>query len=235
MKKIPFDIVGFDLDGTLLDTSGDLAAAVNHTLAIMGRPPFTIDEIKPMVGRGARVMLQRGLEASGGCSDALMMQYFPVLLEFYGENLARHSRAYPGLTEAMDALHARGVRLAICTNKSERFAIPLMEQMGLADRFDAIIGGDTMGPGRAKPHGAPIEEMIRRCGGGRTVFLGDSINDTQAAKNASIPSIAVSFGFLMQPIEELEADLIIHHYDELVPALENWPGTAAPRGNAPLL
>src|SRR3546814_18398406 len=59
--------------------------------------------------------------------------------------------------------------------------------------------------------------MIQRCGGGRTVFLGDSINDTMAAKNAGIPSIAVSFGFLMQPIEELMADLVIHHYDELIP------------------
>src|SRR3546814_9857023 len=79
--------------------------------------------------------------------------------------------------------------------------------MGLTQRFDAIIGGDTMGPGKSKPHAAPIEEMIQRCGGGRTVFLGDSINDTMAAKNAGIPSIAVSFGFLMQPIEELMADL----------------------------
>lgn len=223
MKKIPFDIVGFDLDGTLLDTSGDLTAAVNHTLAVIGRPPFTVEEVKPLVGRGAKVMLQRGLEASGGCTDELMKRYLPVLLEFYGENLARHSKAYPGLIQAMDELHARGVRLAICTNKYERFATALIEQMGLAERFDAIVGGDTMGPGRAKPHSAPIEEMIRRCGGGRTIFLGDSINDTLAAKNAGIPSIAVSFGFLMQPVGELGADLVIHHYDQLIPALENWP------------
>lgn len=227
MKKIPFDIVGFDLDGTLLDTSGDLAAAVNHTLAIIGRPPFSIEEIKRFIGRGAKVMLEWGLEASGGCSDALMKQYLPVLLEFYGENLTHHSHAYPGLIEAMDELHARGVKLAICTNKYERFAIALIDQMGLAERFDTIIGGDTMGQGRAKPHAAPIEEMIRRCGGGRTVFLGDSINDTMAAKNAGVPSIAVSFGFRMQPIEELGADMVIHHYDELIPALENWPGVGS--------
>lgn len=223
MAKIPFDIVGFDLDGTLLDTSGDLAAAVNYTLAQIGRPPFSVEEIKPLVGRGAKVMLERGLEVSGGSSDELMQKYLPVLLEYYGENLARHSEAYPGLIDAMDQLHARGIKLAICTNKYERFATALIDQMGLTQRFDAIIGGDTMGPGKSKPHAAPIEEMIRRCGGGRTVFLGDSINDTMAAKNAGIPSIAVSFGFLMQPIEELMADLVIHHYDELIPALENWP------------
>lgn len=223
MKKIPFDIVGFDLDGTLLDTSGDLAAAVNHTLQIIGRPAFTVDEVKLLVGNGARTMLQRGLERTGGCSDEMMKRYLPVLLKFYEENLAHHSEAYPGLIEAMDELHARGVTLAICTNKYERFAKALIEQMGLADRFDTIIGGDTMGPGRSKPHAAPIEEMIRRCGGGRAIFLGDSINDTMAAKNAGIPSIAVSFGFLMQPVEDLGADLVIHHYDELIPALENWP------------
>lgn len=223
MKKIPFDIVGFDLDGTLLDTSGDLTAAVNHTLALIGRPAFTVDEVKLMIGNGAKVMLQRGLERSGGCTDELMKQYMPVLLDFYGENLAHHSEAYPGLVEAMDALHAQGVKLAICTNKYERFARALIEQMGLSQRFDTIVGGDTMGAGKAKPHAAPIQEMIRRCGGGRTVFLGDSINDTLAARNAGIPSIAVSFGFLMQPVEELGADLVIHHYDELIPALENWP------------
>lgn len=223
MKKIPFDIVGFDLDGTLFDTSGDLAAAVNHTLALIGRPPFSIEEIKLLVGRGAKVMLERGLEASGGCSDALMKQYLPVLLEFYRDNLAHHTHAYPGLIEAMDEFHARGVRLAVCTNKYERFATALIDQLGLTERFAAIIGGDTMGPGKAKPHAAPIEEMIRRSGGGRTVFLGDSINDIMAAKNAGIPSIAVSFGFLMQPVQELEADLVIDHYDELIPALENWP------------
>lgn len=228
MTKIPFDIVGFDLDGTLLDTSGDLAAAVNHTLAIIGRPPFTVEQVKQLVGRGAKVMLERGLEASGGCSDALMKQYLPLLLDFYGENLAHHSEAYPGLIEAMDELHARGIKLAICTNKYERFATALIGQMGLTHRFDTIVGGDTMGPGRAKPHAAPIEEMIRRCGGGRTIFLGDSINDTLAAKNAGIPSIAVSFGFLMQPVEELEADMVIHHYDELIPALENWPVAVSP-------
>src|SRR3546814_779090 len=110
MAKIPFDIVGFDLDGTLLDTSGDLAAAVNYTLAQIGRPPFSVEEIKPLVGRGAKVMLERGLEVSGGSSDELMQKYLPVLLEYYGENLARHSEAYPGLMDAMDELHARGDR-----------------------------------------------------------------------------------------------------------------------------
>lgn len=224
MANFPFDVVGFDLDGTLFDTSGDLAAAVNHTLALAGRPGFAVEAIKPMIGRGAKAMLEQGLEASGGCDPAEVKALFPQLLDFYEANLTRHTIPYPGLFEAMDALDAQGVKLAIVTNKFEYLAVKLVEELGLSHRFAALIGGDTMGKGNAKPSALPIREMITRCqalgGGGRAAFLGDSIYDTLAAKNAGIPSIAVSFGFLMQPVEELEADAVIDHYDELIPALE---------------
>ncbi len=120
----------------------------------------------------------------------------------------------------MAALDARGVRIGIVTNKAERLAVRLVAELGMSDRFACLIGGDTMGPGNAKPSALPIREMIARCGGGRAAFVGDSIYDTLAARNAGIPSIAVSFGFLMQPVEELEADAVIDRYDELVPALE---------------
>ena len=231
MTDIPFDIVGFDLDGTLLDTAHDLADAVNFTLEKAGRPTFTVDQVRTMVGRGAKVMLERGFEASGGCSPELMREYLPVLLDYYGRNLAHKSAPYPGLLQAMDELQARGVKLAVCTNKYERFALDLLGQLGLADRFAAIIGGDTMGPGRAKPDAAPIREMIARsrsngARGDRTIFLGDSIFDILAAKNAGIPSISVRFGFMMQPVEELEADAILDHYDDLIPMLSAWKVTA---------
>lgn len=221
MTQIPFDIVGFDLDGTLLDTSGDLAAAVNYAIGQLGRPPYPDAEIKPFVGRGARVMLERALAASGECTPELLNQSLPVLLDYYQQNLAIHSIAYPGLIAALDGLSERGVKLAICTNKAERFAVPLMTQIGLADRFSAIIGGDTVGV--AKPDPAPIHEMIARCGGGRTVFLGDTVNDIQGAKNSGIANIAVSFGFIEGTVEELEADAVIDHFDELIPLLESWP------------
>lgn len=221
MTRIPFDIVGFDLDGTLLDTSGDLAAAVNYAIGTVRRPPFPVDAIRPFVGKGAKVMLERALDASGGYDDALLGQLLPILLDYYQQNLAIHSVPYPGLIEAIDLLQEAGLKLAICTNKAERFTIPLMHQIGLADRFATIIGGDTVGV--AKPDPAPIHEMIARAGGGRTIFLGDTINDIAGARNAGIPSVAVSFGFLDGPIENLEADAVIHHFDELVPLLQNWP------------
>lgn len=220
MTDFPFDIVGFDLDGTLFDTSADLTAALNHALAGLGRAPLAVDAVRPMIGRGARHMLERGLVASGGFEPAELDQCFAVLLRFYEANIARETRAFPGLIEAMDALEAKGVRLAIVTNKLESLAAKLVAELALQHRFAAVIGGDTMGPGNAKPSPAPIYEMIRRCGGGRAAFVGDSILDIQAAHAAGIPAVAVSFGFLMQPVEELMADAVIDRYDDLVPALE---------------
>ncbi|MCP1468571.1 phosphoglycolate phosphatase [Sphingobium sp. OAS761] len=220
MARFPFDIVGFDLDGTLLDTSGDLAAAVNHAIGTIGRPPFPTADIRPFVGKGAKVMLQRALAASGGCDDAMLETTLPILLDYYQQNLAVHTVPYPGLIAAMDELAAAGVSLAICTNKAERFTLPLMRQIGLSDRFAAIVGGDTVGV--AKPDPAPIHAMIDRAGGGRAIFLGDTINDIAGARNAGIPSIAVSFGFLDGPVEALEADAVIDHFDELAPLLESW-------------
>ncbi|MBH1999381.1 MAG: phosphoglycolate phosphatase [Sphingomonadaceae bacterium] len=219
--SIPFDIVGFDLDGTLIDTSGDLAAAVNYAIATIGRPAFPVASIHPFVGKGAKVMLQRALDASGGYDEAMLTKLLPVLLDYYEQNLAIHSVPYPGLLAAMDALTAAGVKLAICTNKAERFTIPLMHQIGLSDRFASIVGGDTVGV--AKPDPAPIHAMIERAGGGRAIFVGDTINDIAGARNAGIPNIAVSFGFLDGPVEDLEADAIIHHFDELAPLLAGWP------------
>ncbi len=221
MANIPFDIIGFDLDGTLIDTSGDLAAAVNHAITAIGRPAYPAEAIRPFVGKGARVMLERALTASGDCTPELVEERLPVLLDYYQAYLAIHSIPYPGCVAALDALAARGIRLAICTNKAERFAIPLMQQLGLADRFAAIIGGDTVGI--AKPDPAPIRAMIDRSGSGRAAFVGDTINDIAGARNAGIASIAVSFGFLEGPVEELEADAVIDHFDGLVPLLERWP------------
>ena len=234
MADFPFDIVGFDLDGTLFDTSGDLAAAANHALALAGRPPLTAAMVRAMIGRGTRHMLAQALEASDGSDAAQVEALYPELLRFYEANIARETVVFPGLIEALDALDARGVRIAIVTNKLEHLAVKLLAELGLTHRFACVIGGDTMGPGNAKPSALPIREMIARCGGGRAAFVGDSIYDTLAAKNAGVPSIAVSFGFLMQPVEELYADAVIDRYDELLPTLERL-GAQSPSMSADLM
>jgi len=219
MTKISFDIVGFDLDGTFLDTSGDLTAAVNHALAEAGRAPLTVEQVKPMIGGGAKHMLALTMEATGGCTDEEFRRLYKLLLGYYEANVAVETRPFPGAVEAIDALRGQGVKVAVVTNKFESLAEKALRELGLRDRFAALIGGDTMGKGFAKPHRAPIDEMIRRCGGGSAAFVGDSIYDIQAARNAGIPNVAVSFGFLMQPVAELGADAVIDDYAELIPAL----------------
>lgn len=225
MTAFPFEIVGFDLDGTLIDTSGDLTAAVNHTLGLAGRSPIAVEDVKGMIGGGAKVMLQHGLDATGGCDAEEARRLYKLMLGFYGANVAVHSRPFPGILAALDELDALGVRVAVVTNKFESFAHKLLTELGLIDRFATLIGGDTMGPGRAKPAADPILEMIARCGGGRAAFVGDSIYDTLAAKNAGVPSVAVSFGFLDRPVEDLGADAVIDSYAELVPVLKTLSAT----------
>ncbi|HEY0597289.1 phosphoglycolate phosphatase [Sphingopyxis sp.] len=219
MNGFPFAIVGFDLDGTLLDTLGDLAAAVNHALALVDRAPLGEDAVRPMIGRGAKHMLEEGLLASGGVPDGSIERLYPELLRFYEAHIAVRSRPFPGVIAALDRLDALGVRTAVVTNKAEHLARLLLAEFGLADRMAAIIGGDTLAT--RKPSPEPVHAMMERCGGGRAAFVGDSIYDVTAAKDAGVPSVAVSFGFLDRPAQELGADHVIDHFDELVPLLAN--------------
>ena len=219
MTHFSFDIVGFDLDGTLFDTSGDLTAAVNHALGSIDRPPLTVDQVKPMIGGGARHMLAQGLAATGGCDEAMLDVLHKRLLSYYEANIAVFTQPYPGALEALYAIASGGAKVTIVTNKLEALARTVLGELGMLDRFACVIGGDTMGPGNAKPSPVPIREMVRLSGGGRAAFIGDSVFDIQAGKAAGLPTIACSFGFLMQPVDELGADAIIDGYDELLLAL----------------
>ena len=217
--SFPFSIVGIDLDGTLVDTAGDLTAAVNHALRLAARAPLTEAKVRPMIGLGARHMLEQGFTATGGIPGGDFERLYRQLLRFYEAHIAVHSRVFPGLIAALDRLDALGVKTAVVTNKREDMARKLLDELGLADRMATIIGGDTLGPGNAKPSPAPIHAMIGRCGGGRAAFVGDSIYDVMAANSAGVTSIAVSFGFLDRPADELGADHVIDHFDDLVPLL----------------
>ncbi|HTG37999.1 HAD-IA family hydrolase [Sphingomonas sp.] len=230
MSAFPFQIVGFDLDGTLFDTSADLTRAVNHALSLAGRPALSVEMVKPMIGRGARHMLGEGLRASGGCDEALLSELHPELLRFYEANISAGTVAYPGLFNALDALAERSVRVGIVTNKLFGLAQKLIAELGLAHRFEVVLGGDSLGPGKAKPAPDLIAAMVERMGGGHAAFVGDSIYDVGAAHAAGIPAVAVSFGFMMQPVAELGADAVIDHYDELLPTLERLGNAGQPTG-----
>ena len=186
MTDFPFALVGFDLDGTLVDSVADLTAAVNHALAEIDRPPLTADEVRPMIGGGSRVMLQRALMATGG--DERLDDLLPALVAYYAAHIADHTRPFPGVIEALDDLQARGVSLAVVTNKRESLSIALLDALGLTDRFACIIGGDTAGLTAIKPDRAPIDLMLSKCRGSwPAAFVGDSIYDVDAARAAGIP------------------------------------------------
>lgn len=223
MHSFPFDIVGFDLDGTLLDTSGDLGVALNHALRLAGRPEVAPQDIYRLVGGGTRMMLARALDQSGGPVDeAAMNDLTDALVNHYEAHIAHHSRLYPGGAEMLTALVERGVKLAVVTNKLERLAVKLFAELGLTDHFYTIIGGDTLGPGRAKPKPDLLHLMVERSGlaAPRPAYVGDTTFDTGAAQAAGIPCVAVSFGFRDRPAQDLGADVVIDHFGDLVDALE---------------
>tara|TARA_R110002072_G_scaffold15856_39_gene62938 strand:+ start:8042 stop:8755 length:714 start_codon:yes stop_codon:yes gene_type:complete len=221
MARFPFDIVAFDLDGTLLDSFRDLGAAVNHALELGGFDPVPVESSKDLIGGGAKVMLARAVERQGGMSEEEFRPLYRRMLTFYAANNAVHSRPYPGAEECLDALAARGVRMAVVTNKFEEFARQILAKLELADRFETIIGGDTMGKGRAKPEPDSLIEARLRCGGGSFAFVGDSTYDVMAARAARVPVIGARYGYCDKPPGELGADAEIDSLAELIPALEN--------------
>jgi phosphoglycolate phosphatase len=231
----PFDVVAFDLDGTLADTGADLAAALNHALVRLGRPQVPAEEVRHLVGYGARALLRRGLAATGEAPEELVAAGFPIFLEYYQDHICVCTRPYEGVEAALDALQAEGTRVALCTNKQEALTFALLEALGWQNRFDAIVGGDTL-PVR-KPDPAPLFEAVARAGGGRAAFVGDSITDADTAKAAGLPFVAVRFGFSDRPVEQLGAQAIIDSYEDLHAALASLarrtgrPDAAPPAGN----
>jgi phosphoglycolate phosphatase len=217
MADFPFDVVAFDLDGTLADTAPDLAAALNHALAALGRAAIPPTTVRHLVGHGARALLRKGLAATGEASEDLVDRGFPLFIDHYSANIADGTAVYPGLEAALDWLSLHGVALALCTNKPEALTRRLLAALGWSDRFRSVVAGDTL-PVR-KPDPAPLHEAIARAGGGRAAFVGDSITDADTARAAGIGFVAVSFGFSDRPVADLGADIVIDDYAELVPAL----------------
>lgn len=219
MTQFPFAAVGFDLDGTLLDTHKDLGMAVNHALAAGGFDPVPLDSARSLIGGGAKVMLQRAVAQQGGLDDAELHRLYKHLLEYYSANCAVHSQPFPGALECLDELAARGVAVSVVTNKFESFARDILTQLGLIGRFVTVIGGDTMGKGRAKPQPDPVLEAQRISGGGSFAFVGDSSFDVGAARAANVPVVVAAYGYCDKPPHELGGDAVIDSLDQLVGAL----------------
>ncbi|QYJ06621.1 HAD-IA family hydrolase [Qipengyuania flava] len=219
MSDLPFATIGFDLDGTLLETHRDLGAAVNHALDLGGFKPVPADHASDLIGGGAKIMLKQAVDEQGGLPEDEFRNLYKKMLAYYAENNAVHTQPYPHAREVLGELTERGVTMAVVTNKFESFARQILETLELADHFVAIIGGDTMGKGRAKPAPDPIFEAVKRGGGGSLAFVGDSSYDVKAARAAGVPVIGARYGYCDKPRGELGADAEIDSLAELIPAL----------------
>jgi phosphoglycolate phosphatase len=208
--------VAFDLDGTLVDTAPDLIGTLNVLLAEEGLRPLPIDEARPFIGRGARWMIERGFQAAGQALHPARGQVlFDRFIAHYRDHIADGSRPFPGCEAALDALSAHGATLAVCTNKRTDLSQALLEALGLADRFAAVIGADAAPA--IKPDPSHLRAAVEAAGGdmARALLVGDSATDAGAARAAGAGLILVSFGYTETPAQALDPDVLLDRYDDL--------------------
>jgi phosphoglycolate phosphatase len=222
-KGLPMRSVIFDLDGTLADTAGDLIAAANAALARLGHPPqLMMGSDDATAFAGGRAMLRLAATRMGHPDpEALADAGYQPLLDAYAAAIDTHTTLYPGATDAVDRLRARGDIAGICTNKPEGLAVTLIERLGLTARFPALIGADTL-PTR-KPDPAPLLEAIARLQGDRSnaVLIGDTVTDRKTAAAAGIPCILVTFGPTGRAVADLSPEALLDHYDDLDRVLDS--------------
>ncbi|MCB1353095.1 MAG: HAD hydrolase-like protein [Rhodobacteraceae bacterium] len=214
----------FDLDGTLADTSADLIAAANAALGEggFGTPLEAVADAHTAF-RGGRAMLRAGLArlpGSEGGADAVIEALYPRLLEHYRTGLCRETRLYPGVEAALDRLAAEDWILAVCTNKPIALAEALLAELGIAPRFRATLGADSL-PVR-KPDPQHLFETIARAGGRPegAVLIGDTETDRETARRAGLPCILVGFGPEGAGVARLAPEAMLARYDDLPGLLE---------------
>jgi 2-phosphoglycolate phosphatase len=192
MAKI--ELVLFDLDGTLVDTAPDLAAAANRLRVRRGMAPLPLAQLRPYASHGARGLIGAALGITP--EDA---QYEPLRLAFlddYAQALCVHSALFPGMDEVLARLEHAGLRWGVVTNKAARFTEPLLRTLSLADRATCVVSGDTTP--HAKPHPAPLLHALAVCGVPATAacYAGDDLRDVTAGRAAGLRTIVATYGYL---------------------------------------
>lgn len=182
----------FDLDGTLVDSVPDLAAALNRIMAARGLAAFALPQVQAMVGDGARALVERGFAARDAAMDAAAVADF---LADYTVNAAVDSRPYPDVEATLVTLRRAGWTLAVCTNKPVLAARALLSALGL-DRYFAAVGGGDSYPVR-KPDPGHLLAVLGACGGraDRAVMVGDHHNDILAAAGTGVASVWARWGY----------------------------------------
>lgn len=204
----------FDLDGTLIDSVGDIADMLNDSLWNVGLQRLNEGVVATMVGGGARLLIERALKRLDA-DPALVDQLQKDFERRYLAIGAGRSTVFPGGRELISQLKADGVRLGICTNKPEPIALSAIEGLGLAQDFGAVVGETPALP--RKPHPAMVLEVLKRLGvaAGDAVMVGDTPADIDGAKAAGVATIAVSFGYGTVAAAELGADAVAQHLSDL--------------------
>lgn len=221
-------LVMFDLDGTLVDSVPDLAAAIDKTLLSLGLPVAGIEQVRDWVGNGARVLVRRAL--AGGLQhehidEARTEQALELFMQHYAESHAL-TQVYPGVRPTLDWLREQRVELAIVTNKPERFVAPLLDEKGLGGYFRWIIGGDTLPQQKPDPAALLHVLQLARVEAAQALFVGDSRNDVLAAKAAGIVCAALNYGYNHgRPIAEENPARVLDSLCELLPVTAS-PGFA---------
>jgi len=207
-----------DLDGTLLDTIPDLAAAANGMLAELGVPQLPLEAITTFVGKGTAQLVRRCLQDTRvglPAGDADVERALAVFNRHYHRVNGREARLYPGVLEGLQGFRQQGAALAIVTNKPTEFTLPLLEKTGLAPWFDAVVCGDTCP--RKKPDPLPLLHAcgLLECPPAEALAIGDSLNDAQAARAAGITVLAVPYGYNEgHDIHTLDIDGIVFGIDD---------------------
>lgn len=215
-------LVLFDLDGTLIDSAPDLAAAANAMRAARGLEPLPAQVLRPMVGAGARGMIGLALGVRPGDADydALRAEF----LERYEQGLLVHTAVFKAMAPILDRLDAEVHRWGIVTNKAERFTRPIVTGLGLHERAVVVVCGDTTP--HSKPHPEPLLEAARRAGvpAARCIYVGDDARDVQAGRAAGMATLAAGWGYLGQgePVQAWGADAVLDEPH----ALLQWLGLA---------
>ena len=194
---IPVKAVVIDLDGTLLDTAPDIAEAAQRMLRDLGMPPVDLEKIRSFIGNGIANLVRRALtgEMHGKPDEALFARALPLFEKHYDEVLTRETRPYPGVMEGLKALRDAGFTLVCITNKAQRFTLPLLAAMGMKDYFDLILSGDSLP--RKKPDPLPLRyaAIYYEIEPGDLLLVGDSLNDSQAARAAGCSVVLLPYGY----------------------------------------
>jgi phosphoglycolate phosphatase len=208
--------IAFDLDGTLVDTAPDLVRATNEIMDEIGLPHCVLDDMRKIVGRGARAAVLTAASLHGRqLSDDELAIYLPKFLASYESGIADRSKVYDGAHDCLKLLRENGANLVVCTNKPTHLAKKVLSELGIIDDFQAIYGPESTP--KIKPDPLHLTTAILGIGGNlaRAILVGDSENDVIAAQEANVPVIVTSFGYTTKKASDLGADAFFDHYDEL--------------------